>query len=127
MTLDETIRQLEALEGHEPADVLSDALTRLRAMQWQPISNAPHGRPVLVSYVNELGKRRRVKATFYELGTLQMGDECPDHLVNDNGDNTEEGWYEESESHETILPVNGVPDIWIEMPALPPAPVTERP
>lgn len=71
---------------------------------WQPIETAPKGRKVIAGYWNSAGKWRTVMACYYLEGTL-------DCETNDSGW-APEGWYEESETHEDIMPCDCEPTYW---------------
>lgn len=89
---------------------------------WQPIDTAPKGRKVIVHYLNPLGNARVVMARYYPQHTLEMDDD-----PGETGDYDEasgviyapEGWYEEHDSDEPILPLGGVPSHWTAVPAPP--------
>ena len=85
-------------------------------MDWQPIETAPKGKKVLAAYKNGLGKWRRIIARYYEPGTLEAGDD--DETADEHGYATE-GWYEDSETHEFILPCDYPPTHWQELPEPP--------
>lgn len=84
-----------------------------RLMQWQPIESAPKGRIVLVHYKNELGNGRTVRARYY----------LPETLDSDTTESgwADEGWYEESEAYEYLMPLDGVPTHWMPLPPAPEA------
>jgi hypothetical protein len=97
---------------HAAAELASEALrTAAPAVQqdgWMPIESAPKNRKVLVAYRNSLGKWRRVMACHYtesEIAEWENDDSTP-------------GWYEECESQEVILPVEGTPELWHELPPI---------
>jgi len=80
---------------------------------WRPIETAPKGRQVLAGYRNELGNWRTIKACYYLPGTLDADESCDD--VDEDG-YAPEGWYEESETHDYILPCQQ-PTHWMPLPA----------
>jgi ribA/ribD-fused uncharacterized protein len=97
---------------HAAAELASEALRAAApAVQqdgWMPIESAPKNRKVLVAYRNSLGKWRRVMACHYtesEIAEWENDDSTP-------------GWYEECESQEVILPVEGTPELWHELPPI---------
>lgn len=93
---------------------------------WSDISTGfPKGRKVLAGYRNGAGKWRTVLATYYPAGTLDSsdGNETEDGYA-------EEGWYEESETYEQLMPIDEPPTHWMPCPsepgmALPSPPVTD--
>lgn len=85
---------------------------------WQPIETAPKNKTVLVGYWNQLGKWRTVKATYYPPQTLPLHEDYDwDDLTSDGY--AAEGWYEETETHETIMPLECDPVRWMPLPAEP--------
>lgn len=90
-------------------------------MGWQLIETAPKGKKILAAYQNRYGKWRRIIARYYLPGTLVAGDD--DETADENG-YAKEGWYEESETHDFILPCDCPPTHWQELSAPPNAGVT---
>ena len=89
------------------------------AQRWQPIETAPKGRIVLVYYKNALGNGRTMRARYYLHETLES-------------DTTEtgwadEGWYEESEAYEYLMPLEHQPTHWMPLPAAPEVPQPAKP
>lgn len=94
----------------------ADVLLSIRAalaepVAWQPIETAPKGQIVLVHYKNSLGNGRTMRARYYLSETL-------------DSDSTEsgwadEGWYEESEAYEYLMPLDHEPTHWMPLPAAP--------
>ena len=85
-------------------------------MDWKPIETAPKGKKILAAYKNQLGNWRRIIARYYLPGTLEAGDD--DESADENG-YAQEGWYEETESHDTILRCDCEPTHWQELPTHP--------
>ena len=125
MSLDAMKMALAALEEiadevFSPYDnTLGEAILALRAaieeaqepVAWMPINTAPKGRILLVHYTNRLGNGRTMRARYYLPETL-------------NSDTTEsgwadEGWYEESEAYEYLMPLDGEPTHWMPLPTAP--------
>lgn len=109
---------------------LSDALRAALAEQpaeqepvaWMPIATAPKGRIVLVYYKNSLGNGRTMRARYYLPETL-------DSDITESGW-ADEGWYEESEAYEYLMPLDHEPTHWMPLPAAPdtaPHPKAEQP
>lgn len=99
-------------------EVLEDAIVafaRLRlltpAAEWKPIETAPRDRTLLVGYRNRLGNWRTVVGSFYAAGTLES-----EHTDSGFAD---EGWYEESQTHDEILPTDEAPTHWMPLPPPP--------
>jgi hypothetical protein len=125
---------VERLEAHNKAitalraALSEEALQRLTDVQqemedslaepvaWMPIGSAPKGRIVLVYYKNSLGNGRTMRARYY----------LPETLDSDTTESgwADEGWYEESEAYEYLMPLDHEPKHW--MP-LPPAPGIDHP
>lgn len=78
-------------------------------MSWQPIETAPKGVKVLAGFRNSHGHWRTILATYYVEGSLDWED--------GEGDYAPEGWYEETETHDTILPC--APTHWQSLPEPP--------
>ena len=82
---------------------------------WQPIETARRGKKLIVGYFNKLGNWRTVMACYYEPRTLN----CDDDNIADEDGYAPEGWYEESETQETILPTDEPPTHWMQLPSAP--------
>ena len=78
---------------------------------WHPIESAPKGFKVLAGYLNEAGKWRTVIARYYPENSLTAAEDSEDEFA-------PEGWYEESETHEELLPILP-PTHWMPLPAPP--------
>lgn len=81
---------------------------------WLPIETAPKGQKIIAGYYNVLGKWRSVMACYYLPGTLPATD---DWIA--DGEYAPEGWYEESETQETILQMDAQPTHWQPLPKAP--------
>ena len=77
------------------------------------MDEAPRGVKLLAGWRNDLGKWRSVTARYYPALTLVAGDDCD---ADDEG-YAPEGWHEESETHETLHPIN--PTAWRHLPPAP--------
>ena len=90
---------------------------------WQPIETAPQMRKVIVTYVNELGKRRTVMACYYREHSLEMHDDYADVGTYDEATGESfapAGWYEEHDQDEPIMHLAGEPTHWMPLPDPPP-------
>jgi|688.fasta_scaffold1653326_2 hypothetical protein len=78
---------------------------------WMPIDTAPKGKIVLVYYRNRLGNGRTMRARYY----------LPETLDSDTTESgwADEGWYEESEAYEYLMPLDGEPTHWMPLPSAP--------
>lgn len=85
--------------------------------EWQPIETAPQNMNVLVAYKNGNGKWRIVKACYHT--QLPWSEESYLDFVGQEGEYAPKGWYEESDSHETIYQIDGVISHWMPLPAAP--------
>lgn len=107
---------------------IADALLSsniLRPMPtWQPIETAPKGLKLLVGYANSLGNWRTVTATYYLPRTLEI--DYADYNADDEDGYAKEGWYEETETHDTVMPIEGgqAPTHWQHLPPKPINPST---
>lgn len=86
---------------------------------WRDISTAPQMRKIIVFYVNALGKGRCVMACYYRERSLEMDDDYAD--VGEYDDATGQsfapaGWYEEHDSDNPILELQGDPTHWMPLP-----------
>lgn len=83
--------------------------------EWKTIETAPKNTKVLAAYRNSLGNWRIITACYHT--QLPWSD---DHeLGADDPEYAPEGWYEESDSSETIYPTSYPPTHWMPLP-LPP-------
>lgn len=103
---------------HEADDFLSYLRSAGYGIEpdWQPIETAKQNQNVLVAYQNGLGKWRVVRACYHT--QLEWSD---DHWRDDDDESeyAPEGWYEESETSETIYPLEYKPTHWRPLPAPP--------
>ena len=90
---------------------LREALAEQEPVVWKPIATAPNGRIVLVHYKNSLGNGRTMRARYY----------LPETLDSDTTESgwADEGWYEESEAYEYLMPLDREPTHWRPLPAAP--------
>ena len=126
MTIEAMKAALEALESALSDDKpyiqkSRDAITALRTaiaeaekqepVAWQPIETAPKGKIVLMHYKNRLGNGRTMRARYY----------LPETLDSDTTESgwADEGWYEESEAYEYLMPLDGEPTHWMQLPSAP--------
>lgn len=96
----------------------------MRDRAWQPIETAPQNVNVLVAYKNGNGKWRIIKACYHT--QLPWSEESYLDFVGQEGEYAPKGWYEESDSHETIYPIDGVISHWMPLPAPPALPTTDK-
>lgn len=106
---------------HE-ADQMFDIISRLTTQPeagggWQDIASAPKGRKILLYYTQSNGVGRTIIGQYYLSGTLEWSDESPEYCEGDGF--APEGWYEESETHEDIRPIEYAPTHWMPLPSAP--------
>ncbi len=111
------------LDPYTSAEIASVGVTHAAALPlpapapaspWRDMETAPKDTKVLVAYQNALGNWRVVLACYHT--QLPWSEESYLDFVDQEGEYAPEGWYEESETHETILPVDGTPLVWCEIP-----------
>lgn len=89
------------------------------AQDWRPIDDeARNGAKVIGGYHNLLGNWRTVVARYYKAKTL----DAAEYLETEDG-YAPEGWYEESETHDDILPIELTH--YLPLAALPSPPLAE--
>jgi hypothetical protein len=102
----------------EAATAIRELLAAVQGEGWQPIETAPERKKVLVSWVNELGKRRTALAVFYPVGTIEL-DESPEDWVDEDGKNTVAGGWESREAGGDDWYLDEQPTHWMPLPAPP--------
>lgn len=92
--------------------------------EWQPIETAPSGLPVLVYYLNQLGKGRSVKAMYADRFAIES--QCDDEYVEYSEEADEyympEGWYEcidNWDEYSFVSITEGTPTHWMPIPEPP--------
>jgi len=104
-------------------EFLVTEVARLRAAtRWIPVAERLPlaGIPVLATYINEYGKRRRVRAMYATRHTLEQADEC------DGGEYDAEtdmywcrpGWYENNEHEEVNWRIDEEVTHWLPLPSI---------
>lgn len=78
------------------------------APAWLPIESAPKGQKLIAGYFNKLGNWRTIIARYYLPGTLAASEDADEDQCDEEG-YAKEGWYEESETHEYIMPTDEAP------------------
>ena len=116
MSIDVMKQALEALGIGDPWHPTTIAAIKalnaaIGQAAWMPIDTAPKGKIVLVHYTNRLGNGRTMRAQYY----------LPETLDSDATESgwADEGWYEESEAYEYLMPLDGEPTHWMPLPAAP--------
>jgi hypothetical protein len=106
---------IDSLTPSKGVDQIRSQALEEAARGWRPIKTAPKDQKVLVGYWNPHGKWRTVKACYYT--QLRWSDEH--HWSEGDGEYAPPGWYEESETHDTILPLDCAPTHWMPLPVPP--------
>jgi len=96
-------------------DALRQREEEVRAEGWLPIESAPKGRKLIVGYFNPLGNWRSVMGCYYLDGTLES--------ETDESGFAPEGWYEETQAYEYLMPMDQEPTYYR---LLPPPPAIRR-
>jgi hypothetical protein len=99
------------------------ARTAASCAGWLPIASAPKNKKLIAGYTNEWGNWRTVMACFYAAGTLEWHDDLG---WDEDAEYAPEGWYEETETHEVVMPLETDPTHWQPSPRAPGAPATVR-
>jgi hypothetical protein len=85
-------------------------------------------RKLIVFYLNALGKGRCVMACYYKANSLEMADDYAEVGTYDEASGNTfapEGWYEEHDADEPLMPLSEPPTHWMPLPPAP-AQETER-
>jgi len=83
---------------------------------WRLIETAPENQTMLVHYRTRSGTGRTMRARYYP----------PETLESDTSGWADEGWYEESEAYEYLMPLDGEPTHWMPLPPAPDAALAEQ-
>lgn len=95
----------------ELREQIASAIATERATQWQPIETAPKNRKLIVGYFNRLGNWRSVMGCYFTEGVLESD--------TDESGFAPEGWYEDTEAYEYLMPMDHEPTRWMPLPASP--------
>ena len=103
-------------------------------LTWRPVSEKPeHGKTVLATYLNQCGKRRRVRAVYIgqyeEEEDSDDYDRCVEYCEEKDEYYLKEGWYELIDNWDTyssVAIVEGTVDYWMPMPPASPCPMEGR-
>jgi hypothetical protein len=113
---------MQVIGKEERLDVkilIDAAISAFEAAAWRPIEEAPRNTKVLVKYLNIMKNKRLVLATYYTKGALEADESCE---YPDEDGCAPEGWYEESETRETLLPLEYEPTMFRLLPTPPQEP-----
>lgn len=93
-----------------------------KAEAWQPIATAPKMRKIIVFYTNALGNGRCAMACYYTAHSLEMHDdyaEAGEYDESEGSSYAPEGWYEEHDSDNPMMPLQEAPTHWMPLPSPP--------
>lgn len=123
--LEEFIAHLKtvAFQAQEATKELLGKLTA--AVAWHPIGTAPKNHKLIAGYFNSAGKWRTVTACYHTRLAIaeddyDYSDDAPDNQY------APEGWYEESDSQETLVFTQCDPTHWMPLPKAPAARATPQ-
>lgn len=113
----ETLRADQGWERYEAANLMCQnqqvtIASVKREPQWLDIESAPKGRKLIAGYFNKLGNWRTIIARYYLPGTLAAHEDADESQCDEEG-YAKEGWYEESETHEFIMPTDEPPTYYM--------------
>ena len=113
---------------HDKEFVTDDYIAWLESqLTWRPVSEKPeHGKTVLATYLNQCGKRRRVRAVYIgqyeEEEDSDDYDRCVEYCEEKDEYYLKEGWYELIDNWDTyssVAIVEGTVDYWMPFPPAP--------
>jgi hypothetical protein len=113
---------------HDKEFVTDDYIAWLESqLRWRPASEKPeHGKTVLATYLNQYGKRRRVRAVYIgqyeEEEDSDDYDRCVEYCEEKDEYYLKEGWYELIDNWDTyssVAIVEGAVDYWMPFPPAP--------
>jgi hypothetical protein len=122
----DTLDYIDHLEAEN--ERLKGENARLKVqLRWRPVSELPEeGQIVIATYLNQFGKRRRVRAVYirqYEEEESGEDDEsCVEYCEEQDEWYLKEGWYElldNWDAYSSVAIVEGVVDYWMPMPPAP--------
>ena len=111
-----------------PYDYSMDYIAWLEAqLTWRTASELPEkGQIVIATYLNQFGKRRRVRAVYIRQYEEEEGSEddesCVEYCEEQDEWYLKEGWYElidNWDNYSSVAIVEGVVDYWMPMPPAP--------
>jgi len=95
-------------------------------LTWRPVSEKPEkGQIVIATYLNQCGKRRRVRAVYVRQYEEEAGEDdelCVEYCEEQDEWYLKEGWYELVDNwdiYSSVAIVEGVVDYWMPMPPAP--------
>jgi len=109
-------------------DYSTDYIAWLEAqLTWRPASELPEeDQIVIATYLNQFGKRRRVRAVYIRQYEEEEGSEddesCVEYCEEQDEWYLKEGWYElidNWDNYSSVAIVEGVVDYWMPMPPAP--------
>ena len=95
-------------------------------LTWRPVSEKPEkDQIVIATYLNQCGKRRRVRAVYIRQYEEEAGEDdelCVEYCEEQDEWYLKEGWYELIDNwldYSSVAIVEGVVDYWMPMPPAP--------
>jgi len=138
MEKSELMKRYEAETGRKPKNLFMGSEESLihftreyvewleAQLTWRPVSEKPEkDQIVIATYLNQCGKRRRVRAVYIRQYEEEAGEDdelCVEYCEEQDEWYLKEGWYELIDNwldYSSVAIVEGVVDYWMPMPPAP--------